>query len=134
MRSEEGRHNDQPISSYQDLLVFRKAMDIVEMVYRMSARFPPFENFGLRSQITRAAVSVITNIAEGQARATSRDFANFLSTARSSVRETEALLLVAIRVKYVTEAEAAPVMSLTDEVSRMLLSLRAAVLRRQRKG
>ncbi len=133
MRSEEDIGSDRAIRSYQDLLVFRKAMDLVDVVYEISGKFPQFEDFGLRSQMTRAAVSLIT-IAEGQARATSRDFANFLVIARSSVREAEALVLVAVRQKYVTEAAAAKALTLTDEVSRMLNSLRASVLRRSRRS
>ena len=133
MGSDEDVQPDRPIRSYQDLLVFQKAMDLVDMAYLVSASFPRFEDFGLRSQMTRAAVSVITNIAEGQSRATSKDFANFLVMARSSVRETEALFLVAARQKYIDAQSTARAMTLTDEISRMLNSLRSSVLRRGRR-
>src|SRR5438445_7960401 len=73
------------IRSHRDLLVWQKGMDLVDMIYSMSRGFPADEAFGLRSQVRRAAVSVPANIAEGQARSTSKDFANFLTSARSSL-------------------------------------------------
>ena len=97
------------------------------MIYDVAALFPAEETYGLRSQITRAAVSVPANIAEGQARSTAKDFANFLSMARSSLMETDTLLRVAVRRRYVTEASASNALFLIVEVSKMIVALRNKV-------
>ncbi|MCH7825571.1 MAG: four helix bundle protein [Acidobacteria bacterium] len=99
-------------------------MDLVDMIYALARSLPPEENYGLRSQMTRASVSVPANIAEGSARTTSKDFANFLSNARSSVMELETLLTVALRQDFVPESECGPAFALITEVSKMLTSLR----------
>jgi four helix bundle protein len=117
--------------SYKDLVVWQKAMDLVDVVYDLSSQFPRFEDFGLRSQITRAAVSIPANIAEGQGRGTAKDFANFLTIARSSVLELETLLLVALRRGYIDDGIAEKAASLADEVKRMLGKLRQNILKRQ---
>ncbi len=119
--------------SYRDLVVWQKAMDLVDLVYELSSDFPRFEDFGLRSQLTRSAVSVPANIAEGQGRATRKDFANFLIIARSSVLELETLLLVALRRAYISPASADRAASLADEVNRMIVKLRQNILNGRQK-
>jgi four helix bundle protein len=121
------------IRSHRDLLVWQKGMDLVDMIYSMSRSFPADEAFGLRSQIRRAAVSVPANIAEGQARSTSKDFANFLTTARSSLMETETELTVAVRQGYVSDEASRPIFSAITEFSKMLMSLRTRVLTKPRR-
>jgi four helix bundle protein len=118
------------VRSHRDLIVWQKAMDLVDMIYKASARFPAFEGFGLRSQITRSAVSIPANIAEGQARATSKDFANFLTIAWSSLVETDTLLEVAVRQGYLKPSELQSTLSLMEEVGKMLLSLRKSIRNR----
>jgi four helix bundle protein len=103
-------------------------MDLVDRVYDLAEMFPRREVFGLRSQITRAAVSVPANIAEGQARATAKDFANFLTVARSSLHETETVLAIAVRRKFVTPEEAEPAFGLSCEISKILIVLRRRLL------
>ena len=71
----------QKIESHRDLIVRQKAMDLAVLVYAAAARFPASENYGMKSQLTRSIVSVAANIAEGHARSTARDFANFLHIA-----------------------------------------------------
>jgi len=101
------------------------------MVYDLAEHFPAREGFGLTGQITRAAVAVPANIAEGQARSTSRDFANFLAIARGSLMETDTLLTVAVRRGYVPEPEAGSTFSQITEVSKMLTSLRNRIATRK---
>jgi four helix bundle protein len=113
------------IQSHRDLIVWQKAMDLAEVVYGLAARFPSKETYRLGSQITRAAASVPANIAEGNARGTKRDYANFLSVAKGSLMETETFLTLAVRLKYVTQAEASTAFALVTEVSKMLTSLRS---------
>lgn len=103
------------------------------MIYDIAMKFPPEEAYGLRSQLTRAAVSVPANIAEGQARATRKDFANFLTIAKSSLMETDTLLRVALRRSYVSEDAAVKALQSIVEVSKMIIALRNKI-HPQRKG
>ena len=116
------------VDSFRDLDVWQKALDLAELVYRLSARFPPPEQFGLRAQMRRAAVSVSSNIAEGTGRFSTRDYARHVSIARGSVAEIESQLEVAVRLGYVDREAIAPTLALADEISRMLRSLRLRLL------
>jgi four helix bundle protein len=100
-------------------------MDLVERVYRMTKVFPRDEVYGLSSQLRRAAVSIPSNIAEGQARKSTAEFLNFLSIAQGSRAEVETQTLIAHRLGYVTENQITEIMSLLEEISRMLNTLRA---------
>jgi len=111
--------------SYRDLTVWQKAMDLSVEVYRLSASFPRDERFRLTSQVTRAAASVPANVAEGNARGTRKDYAHFVSIARGSLAETETFILLAVRLGYIDNAQAAPVLALANEVGRMLNVLRS---------
>ena len=108
-------------------------MDLVDLVYSLARKLPVEEMYALRSQMTRAAVSVPANIAEGQTRATSKDFANFLVTARSSLMELETLMMVAVRQRYFQQTVADPVMAKITELSKMLTVLRTKVLQSTRR-
>ena len=119
------------VRSHRDLLVWQKAMDLVDRIYDLTESFPAREGFGLTGQITRAVVSVPANIAEGQARSTAKDFANFLAIARGSLMETETLLMVAVRRRYVSDADAGEAISQITEVSKMLTSLRNRIATRK---
>ena len=99
-------------------------MDLVVEVYRLTTYFPQSENFRLISQITRAAVSVPADIAEGHARATRKGFSNFLAIAKGSAMETETYCMLAQRLGYLTAEQVAPVLNLIMEISKMLTSLR----------
>ncbi len=113
------------VESHRDLIVWQKAMDMVVHVYNLSAQFPATENYRLTAQITRAAASVPANIAEGNARATARDYAHFLAVAKGSLMETETFLLLALRLGYLHEDQAKPTLALIIEISKMLTALRA---------
>ena len=120
------------VESYRDLIVWNRAMDLVDEVYRIAAKLPAIENYGLRSQLTRAAYSVPTNVAEGQGRGTMKDFANFLVMARGSLGELETLLLVSVRQKYISPEDIRPAFRLSGEVGKMLTALRKRLLTPQR--
>ena len=85
----------QKITSYRDLLVWQKSVLMAEALYKLTAQFPPDERFGLISQMRRAAVSVASNIAEGQARQGKREFVQFLSHAEGSLAELDTQLVLA---------------------------------------
>jgi four helix bundle protein len=116
------------VRSYQGLLVWQKAMELIGVVYPLAKRFPRSEIYGLTSQTTRVVVSVATNIAEGNSRGTRRDYAQFLSIAHGSLSEIETCLLVAVRVGYLREHEIEPAFALATEIGKMLTTLRSRVL------
>ena len=111
------------IRSHRDLVVWQKAMDLAVEVYRIVRALPDAERFGLISQLSRAATSIPANIAEGHGRMGSREYANFLSIARGSLKELETLLELAVRVGYVPEDDTKTALSIADEVGRMLTTL-----------
>lgn len=112
------------VRNYSDLIAWQKALDLVEAVYNVSASFPREEMYGLTSQIRRAAVSVPSNIAEGQGRWTTGEFIQFLGVANGSLREIETQLHVAVRLKFVTQAQTDSAFALAAEVGRLIYGLR----------
>ena len=102
-------------------------MDLVASCYQTTKSFPADERYGLVSQIRRAAVSIVANIAEGQGRNHTKEFLNHLSMARGSLKELETLLLVSQRVGLLDPSALAPLSALCDEVSRMLTGLRQSL-------
>ena len=112
------------IQSYQDLIVWQKSMDMVEMVYKITGKFPKQELYGLTNQLRRAAVSVPSNIAEGHTRKSKAEYLNFLSIAQGSRAEVETQMLIAQRLRYVTSDETTPVLSLLNEINRMISAIK----------
>jgi four helix bundle protein len=86
--------------SYQDLVVWQRAIDLVPIVYRVLRTFPKHETYALSDQIRRAAVSIPANIAEGQARQHRKEFLQHLAIAKGSLAELHTLLIVAHRLSY----------------------------------
>jgi four helix bundle protein len=115
-------------ASHRDLVVWQKSMDLAVQIYQLTGQFPKNETYRLTSQITRAAASIPANIAEGNARGSRRDYAKFLAIAKGSLNETETFLLLAIRLGYVRESEAAATLSLITEIGKMLTTLRARLV------
>ena len=112
------------VESHRDLIVWQKAMRLAVEVYRLSAMFPRTEEYRLTAQITRALASVPANIAEGHARGTRRDYANFLAIAKGSLAETDTFLLLALELEFTTADRANVASDLIQEVGRMLTALR----------
>jgi len=112
-----------PIRSYRDLLAWQKAMDLLELVYRLTLRLPSREAFGLAGQLRRAVVSVPGNIAEGHGRLHRGDFVRHLAIARGSLLEVETYLLALVWIGYVPEVDAEPALATCDEVSRLIAGL-----------
>ncbi len=111
------------IRNYRDLIAWQKAMDLVEGVYRISKRFPASERFGLLSQIRRAAVSIPSNIAEGQGRGATREFGQFLKIAYGSLREVETQLMISQRLGYAEESDVNKLLDVSAEVGRLINGL-----------
>ena len=115
------------VKTFRDLVVWQKAMDLVDEVYRLVRQLPGDEKYALGDQLRRAAVSVPSNIAEGFGRESHKDFAHFLIQARGSLFETETQLEIAARQSYIQIPS--HVKDLINEVSKMLNSLRTHLLR-----
>jgi four helix bundle protein len=118
------------VQHYRELIVWQKAMNLVEAVYRTTNDFPHAEIYGLTSQIRRASVSVASNIAEGQGRSTTKDFLHFLSLARGSLYEVETQVSIARRLGYIEIQGEKQLLGATDEVSGLLSGLRNSLAKK----
>ena len=112
--------------SYRDLVAWRKAMILVRDIYRATRAFPSEERYGLTSQLRRAAVSVPSNIAEGQARYSRREFNHFLNNARGSLAEVETQIMLANDLGHLAAKDAETLLVQTSELGRILNGLIAA--------
>ena len=113
--------------NFRSLRVWQLGMQIAEEVYRLSRQFPKFETYGLCSQIQCAAVSISSNIAEGHARGSSKEFFRFLGIAQGSLAELETQLMLAERLQYSTNAATGPILGHCTQEAKMLRNLRARV-------
>lgn len=119
-----------PVKSYRDLKVWQASMILVEQVYHLTQNFPAEEKFGLTSQMRRVAVSVPSNIAEGHAKASTREFLRHLSIALGSLAELETQLFLAERLRYIHQTHLDPILAQADEVGKMLRGLQKALEKR----
>lgn len=119
------------IQSYQELKVWQASRELAKHVYQMTAGFPGEEKFGLTSQLRRAAVSIASNIAEGHGRRQTQAFINHLSIARGSVSEVETQLIIASDLGYLAPDRITPLLSLADEISRMITGLQRSLQSRK---
>ncbi|HEX9454613.1 MAG TPA: four helix bundle protein [Candidatus Binatia bacterium] len=110
------------VTSHKDLLVWQRSMDLVEDVYRLTKILPSAEQWGLVSQMRRAAVSVPSNIAEGYGRQATGEYRHHISIGRGSLLELETQILLS-RLKYLQPADADSALKEIDEISRMLATL-----------
>jgi four helix bundle protein len=113
--------------SYKDLVAWQKAMELVTATYRSTAGFPKEEQFGLTSQLRRAAVSIPSNIAEGQGRLSEKEFRYFLGQARGSLMEVETQLQIAQNLGYIEAAKTLELLKMCAEVGRILNGLLASI-------
>ncbi len=113
---------DQGGKPHERLEAWRCAMDLVEVIYRTTAVFPVHEQYGLVSQMRRAAVSIPNNLAEGAAREGNREFSRFLSIARGSLSELDTQHQIAIRLGYI-DSRAGQANQLLDRVGKLLSGL-----------
>ena len=116
--------------SHRRLVLWQKSVRLAVEIHRVSCRLPKHELFGLAAQMNRAAVSIPSNVAEGAARHTTRDYIRFLYIARGSSAEIDTQLLLAEELGYVTRDDLAPAISISDEVGRLLNAVITALHRR----
>ena len=108
---------------HKKLNVWSEAVDLAQQIYRVTERFPSNEQFGLTSQIRRAAVSIPSNIAEGAARQTKKEFLNFLHIAKGSLSELDTQLEIARRLEYLDQARWETLDERLEGIDRMLSGL-----------
>uniref|UniRef100_UPI0009005010 four helix bundle protein n=1 Tax=Dactylococcopsis salina TaxID=292566 RepID=UPI0009005010 len=109
---------------YRELIVWQKAMKAAQEIYLLVPKLPKEETYGMRSQITRAVVSIPANIAEGWTRESNKDKAHFLAISQGSLAETETLLTLCEQVGWFPVEETQVVRGLLEEVSRILTTMR----------
>lgn len=115
--------SDQKIKSYKELLIWQKGIALVKEVYKLTKKFPRTEKFGLISQIHRSAISIPSNIAEGQARQHSKEFRQFLFMALGSLAELDTQLNIALELNYINQDELAIIDEKVTEIRRMIRGL-----------
>ena len=118
-------------TSYLDLDVWQKAMDVVVECYQITKGFPKSEIYGLTSQLQRAAVSIPANIAEGRERQHRKEFIQHISIAYASLAELETHIQIAKRLNYLDTNTTKQILEKTAEVGRMLNGLRNALSKKK---
>jgi four helix bundle protein len=111
------------ITRLEEIESWKKSRELTKSIYRISLRERFFRDFGLRDQIRRAAVSILSNIAEGFERDGDKEFIQFLSLAKASCGELRAQLYVALDQKYISDDEFSALMNSAIEISRMISGL-----------
>jgi four helix bundle protein len=111
------------VQSYRDLMVWQRGIDLATAIYRLTYGFPREETYGLTAQLRRAAVSVPSNIAEGQGRLTTGEFRHFLGIARGSNFELQTQLEIAPSLGFIDAALLDRAESLSNEVGKMISAL-----------
>jgi len=110
-------------SSFKDLVVWQRSLQLCAAVYKLTANFPSDERFGLTNQLRRASVSVASNIAEGYGRSTTGEYVQFLGHARGSVSEVQTQLQISAVLQLGSEESRESAVNLSEEVSKMLIAM-----------
>jgi len=110
--------------NYKDLVVWQKGIGLAKAIYQLTSKFPSEEKFGLVAQMRRAAVSIPSNIAEGQARHTTGEFIQFISHAEGSTAELETQLILSVELGFIVKEQTTNEFILLDDIRRMLNGLR----------
>ena len=118
------------VQSFRDLAVWQLGMQLAEDVYRMTAKFPAEEKFGLTSQLRRATASIPANIAEGHARSSTKDFLRHLSIAVGSLAEVTTFIELAERLSLIDRQIANKLLDSLQQERRMLRGLQTSLRRR----
>ncbi|HEY8560018.1 MAG TPA: four helix bundle protein [Pyrinomonadaceae bacterium] len=108
------------VQSYRQLIVWQRAMSLVKEIYQLTNKFPKEEIYGLVSQIRRAAVSIPSNVAEGQGRDSTKEFLHHLSIAYGSLMEVETQILIAKSLEYLKSEETKSILEKTAETGRLI--------------
>jgi four helix bundle protein len=115
------------IERFEDLVAWQKARELTRQIYLMTKKEPFSKDFGLREQIQRAAVSIMSNLAEGFERGSRSEFHQFLVIAKASCAELRSQLYIALDVGYITPQEFERIYGLSVEVSRIIGGLKSSI-------
>jgi four helix bundle protein len=118
------------IRRFEDIVAWQKARSLTKSIYTASQNGRFAKDFGLRDQIQRAAVSIMSNIAEGFERSRNREFHQYLSMAKASCAEVRSLLYVSVDTGYLSDDQFAMVLSAAEETARIIGGLRASLGKR----
>jgi len=111
------------IKNYKDLDIWKRSIGVVENIYKITKNFPKEEMYGLTSQLRRSAVSIPSNIAEGFARFSNKEYKHFLFISLGSCAELSTQIIIALRLGYFENKEADKLLNEIDEISKMTMSL-----------
>jgi len=111
------------VSSYKDLLIWQRSMDLVERIYKITSKLPTTEQWGLTSQMRRSAISVPSNVAEGYGRQATGEYRHHLSIGRGSLLEVETQVLLCQRLGYLENEEINSLLDEINQIGKMLSSL-----------
>jgi len=112
-----------PVNDYRELEIWKRGISLVEDIYAITKSFPKEETYGLTGQIRRSAVSIPSNIAEGFARSNNNEYRQFLYYSLGSCSEATTQVIIASRLKYVTEKQADELADKLNVLSKMIMSL-----------
>lgn len=115
------------MNKYEDLVIWKKAMLLVELIYALMKELPNDEKFGLISQIKRCSISIPSNIAEGAGRNSNKEFIHFLSIANGSTTELETQLMLAERLQFLSQKQVEPTLSICKEIKKMNYALQKSI-------
>lgn len=111
------------VKSYRELIVWQKSIEACRLTYLLVKKLPKEELYALSDQMKRAAISIPSNIAEGQSRNSKNEFIHFLSIARGSKSELETQFLLCKEIGYLSDEEIQPAMTILEEIGKMISSL-----------
>ena len=112
------------MKTHHDLTVWKKSIEFVTIVYKVTEEYPKTEIYGLTNQVRRAVVSVPSNIAEGAARTSKKEFSHFLSISLGSISEVETQLIVSRNLNYITNEQLERLLSELIEIRKMIIGLK----------
>lgn len=116
------------MKTHKDLDVWKKAIELVTMIYNYTESFPKSEIYGLTNQIRRSAISIPSNISEGAARNTSKDFSHFLAITLGSIAELETQLIISNKIGYFNEKQLEELMIKLISIRKMTLGLKKSLI------
>lgn len=116
--------------SYEHLKIWRESVELASLIYKITKKFPKSEIFGIVSQLRRAVVSIPSNVAEGSGRNSPKDFCRFIDIAIGSLNETESLLVVSLKLEYLSNEEFNELMCKIKELGNLLGGFRKYLIRK----
>lgn len=112
-----------PVRSYRDLIVWKKGIELAKRIYTITKKFPSSEVYGLTNQLRRAAVSIPSNIAEGQSRQSTKEFIHFLHISLGSLSELDTQIVISKELDYVPESDCQSVLDAIIEMRKMIYAM-----------